>query len=104
MIRKRHRLTLWKSDSYEPFRMAGITTSLPAIVDETTHSTYRKLVSSSYTMSALKEYEPYIDEMTKRWLAVFEKFAESGKPMDISLWSHYCWCDTILKSHATDRR
>jgi hypothetical protein len=70
--------------------MGGIKTSLPSIPDEATHSTYRKLVSSAYSMSALKDYEPYIDEITDRWLAVFDQFAKSGEALNITEWSHYC--------------
>jgi cytochrome P450 len=70
--------------------MAGITTAIVAILDEATHSKYRRLVSNSYSMSALKEYEPRIDEVTETWLGVFSKFAEHGEVMDLSLWSHYC--------------
>lgn len=70
--------------------MTGVPNTLVAIPDEKTHSKYRKLVADTYTMTALKGYEPYIDEVITRWLGVFDRFATSGDVMNISLWSHYC--------------
>jgi cytochrome P450 len=81
--------------------MAGITTSLPAIRDEATHAKYRKLVSYSYSMSALIEYEPYIDEATEKWLAVFDMYTNSGQAMNITDWSHYCSCMCCLQLDQT---
>jgi cytochrome P450 len=82
--------------------MGGITTALPAILDEPTHAAYRKLVSNAYTMSALQNYEPQMDRVTDQWLAVFDRFASSGGPVNISQWSHYCQCAS--NTHASAHR
>ena len=76
--------------AYIPFRQAGVTTSLLSIPDEKTHSQYRKLVSNAYSMTSLKGYEPYVDEMVNRFVEVCNEHAESQAPMNLSLWCHYC--------------
>ena len=58
--------------------------------DEKTHSQYRKLVSNAYSMSSLKGYEPYVDDMVNRMVQVCSRYADSQESMNISLWCHYC--------------
>lgn len=79
-----------KGPAYIPFRQPGVTTSLLSISSETTHSQYRKLVSNAYSMSSLKGYEPYVDEMIDRFMQVCDTYARSGEPMNISRWTHFC--------------
>ncbi len=79
-----------KGPAYVPFRQAGVTTSILSLADEKTHSQYRKLVSNAYSMSSLKAYEPYVDLMVNRLVEVCDQHANSGEPLNISLWCHYC--------------
>ena len=79
-----------QSDAYVPFRQAGVTTSLLSMQDEKLHSQYRKWVSNAYSMSSLKGYEPYDDEMVSRFVEVCDRYARTQEPMNISLWCHYC--------------
>ena len=58
--------------------------------DEKTHSQYRKLVSNAYSMSSLKGYEPYVDDMVDRMVQVCSHHADLKEAMNISLWCHYC--------------
>ena len=67
-----------------------MTTSLLSIPDETTHSKYRKLVSNAYSLSSIKAYEPYVDEMTDKLVRVCDEHVRTGSPMNLSLWCHYC--------------
>ncbi len=67
-----------------------MTTSLLSIQDEQTHSKYRKLVANAYSMSSIKGYEPYVDDMVARFVEVCDDHAAKGEPMNISLWCHYC--------------
>jgi cytochrome P450 len=67
-----------------------VSTSLLSIPDEKTHSQYRKLVSNAYSMTSLKGYEPYVDDMVNRFVEVCDEHAFTHKPMNLSLWCHYC--------------
>lgn len=79
-----------KGPAYLPFQQPGVTTNLLAIPDDTTHSKYKKLVSNAYSMAALKDYEPYVDEMINRFTAVCDRHVQIQTPHNISLWCHYC--------------
>lgn len=64
--------------------------TLVSIGDEATHSKYRKLVSNAYSMTSLKAYEPYVDDILNRFIEVCDECSRTKKPMNISLWCHYC--------------
>lgn len=70
--------------------MNGAETALVSIRDEETHARYKKLVAGSYSMSSLKGYEGFVDDIIERWLGILQKFAERGEVVNISQWSHYC--------------
>lgn len=84
------RSRLDKGEAYVPFRQPGVKTSLLSIPDETTHSKYRKLVSNAYSLSSIKAYEPYVDEMTEKLMRVCDEHVKTGSPMNLNLWCHYC--------------
>lgn len=75
-----------------------MTTAIVAIQEESKHAKYRKLVANAYSMSSLKDYEPYVDEMVQRLVEVCESHAKSGESMDISLWGQYCTSADALPS------
>ena len=58
--------------------------------DERTHGTYRKMVSNAFSLSALKAYEPCIDQQVNRFLEVCDEHATEGKIMNLSMWCQYC--------------
>ncbi|KIX00582.1 uncharacterized protein Z518_09647 [Rhinocladiella mackenziei CBS 650.93] len=91
------RLKLDKGDAYVPFRQAGVTTSLLSIPDEKTHAKYRKLVSNAYSLTSLRGYEPYVDEMVNRLVQVCDHHAETQMPLNLSLWCHYYCFDVVSK-------
>ncbi|KAJ9606314.1 hypothetical protein H2200_009275 [Cladophialophora chaetospira] len=91
------RSKLDKGNAYVPFRQAGVTTSLLSIADEKTHSQYRKLVSNAYSMTSLKGYEPYVDDMVKRFVEACNNHANTRTPMNLSLWCQYYCFDVVSK-------
>ncbi|OAL36511.1 hypothetical protein AYO20_04127 [Fonsecaea nubica] len=91
------RSKLDKGLAYLPFRRSNEKTSLLSILDEKTHSQYRRLVSNAYSLSSLKGYEPYVDEMVNRLVEVFDGHAADHTPLNISLWCHYYCFDVVSK-------
>jgi len=63
---------------------------LVAIQDEYTHGRYRRPVAHAYSLSSLKGYEPYIDEMIQKLVSILDDFERSGKVVNMSDWLHYC--------------
>ncbi|KXH26155.1 benzoate 4-monooxygenase cytochrome P450 [Colletotrichum simmondsii] len=91
------RSRLNKGEAYIPFRQSGVTTSLLSIQEETIHSRYRRLVSNAYSMTSLKAYEPYVDELISKFINVCENHAEKKQVLNLSRWCYnYCF-DVVAK-------
>lgn len=84
------RARLDKGPAYIPFRQSRENRSLLTIPDEATHSKYRRLVSNAYSMSSMKGYEPYVDEILDRYVEVLDMYAKTKERMNLSRWCHYC--------------
>ncbi|KAL2880404.1 hypothetical protein SGCOL_004121 [Colletotrichum sp. CLE4] len=91
------RSRLDKGEAYKPFRQSGVTTSLLSIQDEALHSRYRRLVSNAYSLTSLKAYEPYVDELIAKFVEVCNSHVEEKKALDLSRWCYnYCF-DVVAK-------
>ncbi|KAK1730007.1 cytochrome P450, partial [Colletotrichum acutatum] len=85
------------NNSYKPFRQSGVTTSLLSIQEETIHSRYRRLLSNAYSMTSLKAYEPYVDELISKFINICENHAEKKQVLNLSRWCYnYCF-DVVAK-------
>jgi cytochrome P450 len=79
--------------------------SLFSTTDESYHAQLRRCVNNAFSMSALVQYEPLVDEMTEKFLAQTEKlYAETGKVCDFVHWLQFyafdvIGCMTYSKSH-----
>lgn len=76
----------------------GVTASaLVAVKDEATHSKYRRPVAHSYSLSSLKGYEAYFDEVIQTLVDILNARAKSGEPISMSAYLHYFAFDVISK-------
>lgn len=70
--------------------------SLFSTTDETFHANLRRSVNSAFSMSALVQYEPFVDEVTEVFLSQTEKlFAAPGKVCDFAEWLQFFAFDVI---------
>lgn len=58
--------------------------------EESEHAQHRRLVANAYSMTSLKAYEPYVEELVDRFIEVCGNHAETGHSLNLSLWCHYC--------------
>jgi cytochrome P450 len=91
---KYHRVAsfqFWPHNTHPGLSLLGVNASgLVAIMDEYTHGRYRRPVAHAYSLSSLKGYEPYIDEMIQKLVDVLDEAAISGRTINMSDWLHYC--------------
>lgn len=97
------RARLNKGPAYNAFRLGGENRSLLTISDETTHAKYKRLVSNAYSMSSMKAYEPYVDEMVGKFVGVLDRFATTGERINLSRWCHYCWSNCPITTAQPSR-
>ncbi len=70
--------------------------SLFSITNETVHANLRRCVNSGFSMSALLQYEPFVDERTGVFLDQTEKlFAAPNKVCDFAEWLQFFAFDVI---------
>jgi cytochrome P450 len=70
--------------------------SLFSTTDETFHANLRRSVNSAFSMSALVQYEPFVDEVTEVFLEQTEKlFARPNKTCDFAEWLQFFAFDVI---------
>jgi hypothetical protein len=65
-------------------------TALVSIKDEKTHGMYRRPIAHAYSLSSLKGYEPYIDEMIEKLIGELDKHAADGTPINMTRWLQFC--------------
>jgi hypothetical protein len=85
-----HPVTLPQSDAYRAFSDPRVKTGLVSQRDHEKHAMYRKPMSSAFSLSSLMAYEPNVDDVINILVKVLEKHADSGEPINISHWLHYC--------------
>ncbi|TPX07116.1 uncharacterized protein E0L32_011011 [Thyridium curvatum] len=70
--------------------------SLFSTTDENFHAQFRRCVNSAFAMSALVQYEPFVDNTTKIFLKQTEKlFAASKEACDFTRWLQFYAFDVI---------
>jgi cytochrome P450 len=70
--------------------------SLFSTTDETFHANLRRSVNGAFSMSALVQYEPFVDEVTEVFLQQTEKlFAAPNKTCDFAKWLQFFAFDVI---------
>ena len=80
-----------KSQFYAPFTPYGVQSNVFAVIDDRIHEAMKKPLVGAYSMTSLKNYEPYIDEQIKILLGrLDEEFAESGRTCEMDKWFQYC--------------
>jgi hypothetical protein len=72
------------------FNVPGVPKSILAIIDEETHACYRRPIQGAYSLTNLKNYEPYVDEMINVLVDVLDRHVREEKPINLSLWVYYC--------------
>ncbi|KAF5526275.1 Cytochrome P450 monooxygenase andK [Colletotrichum aenigma] len=70
--------------------------SLFSTTDNNFHSQFRRCVNSAFSMSALVQYEPFVDNTTKLFLSQTEKlFAGNPEGCDFTTWLQFYAFDVI---------
>lgn len=70
--------------------------SLFSTTDETYHAQLRRRVNNAFSMSALVQYEPLVNEVVELFLDKTEAlFAKTGEACDFALWLQYLAFDVI---------
>jgi cytochrome P450 len=81
---------IYQGPGYIAFQQPGAAPCLVSIFDERAHGELRRPINHAYTLSALKGYEPYIDDTINKLVAVLDNHSKSGERIDIRAWLHYC--------------
>src|ERR1700722_20900634 len=70
--------------------------SLFSTTDESYHANLRRSVNSAFSMSALVQYEPFVDKVTRVFLDQTERlFAAGNKVCNFAEWLQYYAFDVI---------
>ncbi len=70
--------------------------SLFSTTDNDFHAQFRRCVNSAFAMSALVQYEPFVDNTTKIFLKQTESvFANEDRPCDFTQWLQFYAFDVI---------
>lgn len=72
------------------FNLPGVPRSVLAILDETEHARVRRPIQNAYSLTNLKGYEPYVDEIINMLVNVLDRYAGDQKQINLSLWVYYC--------------
>jgi len=88
-----------KSDFYPVQQSVAKGHRLPSLFSTTSepfHAQLRRSVNSAFSMSALIQYEPFVDSTTKLFLAQTEKlYASTGDVCNFSRWLQFYAFDVI---------
>ena len=64
--------------------------------DEDFHAVIKRPVAHSYSMTALKQYEPFVDTTSKLFCRkLVERFADPGTICDLGTWLQYYAFDVM---------
>ncbi|KAF2103043.1 cytochrome P450 [Rhizodiscina lignyota] len=92
------RQRLDKGPGYNVFVIRGTNqTALVSIKEEETHGRFRRPIAHAYSLSSLKGYEGYIDQMIEKLVGVMDKYGSQGKPINMSRWLQYWGFDVMSK-------
>lgn len=70
--------------------MGRLPEALLVIRDEQRHAKYRRPVQHAYSLSSLKGYEPYVDDVIGTLVDVIDRHEKTGEPINISSWLYFC--------------
>jgi cytochrome P450 len=73
----------------------GVDTVLVSILGEDRHAKYRRPVANAYSLSSLKEYEPYVDSTIRLFISSLTEHAEAKTVINISTSCYYYAYDII---------
>lgn len=93
-----------KGPNVTAFNVPGVPQSVLSILDEQKHARYRRPIQNAYSLTNLKNYEPYVDEEINTLVEVLDRHVQNGQPINLSLWVYYWSYETIGKltfGHAT---
>ncbi len=74
----------------EAFNIPGIPKSILAIIDEATHARFRRPVQGAYSLSNLKNYEPYVSITIEYLSGILDRYSKTGEHVNLSLFVYYC--------------
>ena len=83
------KLGFTKTRFYDMFVLAyqgQFTRSLFTTLDENYHQTYERPIANAYRMSALVEFEPFVDTTTHLFMRRLDEFVSSGAPSNFGVW------------------
>ena len=60
------------------------------ILDEHEHAKFRRPIQNAYSLTNLKGYEPYVDEIINMLVSVLDRHVADQKQINLSLWVYYC--------------
>ncbi|KAJ9603054.1 hypothetical protein H2200_012349 [Cladophialophora chaetospira] len=87
-----------KGPGYKVFLMTGTDqTALVSIKDEKTHGIFRRPLAHAYSLSSLKGYEPYIDEMIEKLILELDKHDAAQSPINMTRWLQFWAFDVMSK-------
>ncbi|KAI9835132.1 MAG: hypothetical protein M1819_002501 [Sarea resinae] len=69
--------------------------SLFSTSDPLHHKTLKQAVSSKYSLSSLREFEPKVNECTNLFTAIMREYAASGEVVDLGAWLQWYAFDVI---------
>ena len=82
-----------KSQFYAPFTPYGVKSNVFSVIDDRVHEAMKKPLVGAYSMTSLKNYEPYIDEQIKFFLDRLDEEFGAGKTCKMDKWFQYCMGD-----------
>lgn len=81
---------LKKGPNVTAFNVPGIPRSLLATLDENEHARYRRPIQNAYSLSNLKGYEPYVNEVIGKLATVLDRHVRDQTQINLSLWVYFC--------------
>ena len=86
-----------QGEGYLAFAPAGLTSTLMTNLDEESHAKYKRPVANAYSLSALKFYEPNVDQVISELVNALVEKAAKNEIVNLSRWCHYCRSSLSLR-------
>ncbi len=84
-----------KSQFYAPFTPYGVKSNVFSVIDDRIHEAMKKPLVGAYSMTSLRNYEPYIDEQINFFLDRLDEKFGAGKTCEMDKWFQYCFKSLI---------
>jgi hypothetical protein len=72
------------------------TPTLFTTTDEDFHAAIKRPISAAYSMSALTEFEPFVDKTIHTFFVRLDEFVAKEMVCDIASWLQYCMWSMIF--------